>query len=219
MPKTSWSNSSNPDSSPSPYPMKITQVILLTHCLVSLLLSGCAARTIVMDPNAPSRKGDVVTAGLDHPDLARVAREMLESLRSRGVLEKSPRQPALLGISRFRNDTGLHIDLDIDKLVGDIRADLTRDGKVEIEPFYRVGGRPEDPLVYEQYRKDRFLKSLPERDPDFNLSGTVIINRARQERKTLNTYTFQFRLTSNTTFTQVWQESAVVQKISERPLF
>ena len=172
-----------------------------------------------MDPNAPTRKRDVVTAGLDPRDLARVASEMLESLRSKGVLEKGPRQPALLGISRFRNDTASHIDSDIDKLLGDIRTDLTRDGKVEIEPFYRVGGRPEDPLAYEQYQKDRFLKGLPERDPDFNLSGAVILNRARQGRKTLNTFTFQFRLTSNTTFTQVWQESGVVQKISEQPIF
>ncbi len=201
--------------------MKTTKLKLLGCGLASLLLIGCGTTRTTTDSKGPTGTQDsVVTAGVDPRDLARIASEMLESLRTKGTLDPRDKKPVLLGISRFRNDTGLHDrELNMEALVGQIRADLTRDGKVEIEPFYRVGGKPEDQVAYDLWRRKNFLENRPERDPDFTLSGTVLQHRARQGNKTEITYTFQLRLISMATSSQVWEDSREVTKLSKRPIF
>src|SRR5439155_4389861 len=148
---------------------------ILTNSLlagaIAMGLVGCAepARRI------PETESITTVGNIDIQDWNLAATDMSKSLVNSGVLEKSPRKPAVLAMSRIVNNTTQQVDVDL--LTKSIRQTLLESGKVVTTTTFGSDSNVEDPMA-------RQIKEARERAdgrppgtgdlPDYTLSGKLI---------------------------------------------
>lgn len=192
------------------------KVFSLSLLSAALLLTGCGSNAVYVDSGGPETV--VSLDSINIQDWSRAADEMVESLLNSGVLEQSPRQPAVLAISRIVNNTTQVVDTDM--LTGKIRADLNRTGKVLTSTTVGLGGRAQDPLAREAQELARFSagERAPSNDmPDYTLSGKIMEDQVRAGRTRQTTYIFQLALTDVRRGLAVWEDERQITKQGTRP--
>ena len=184
----------------------------------ALALGGCNSGVQDVDATGPEA---VKTLGeIDPRDWSRAADEMVQSLLTSSVLESAPRSPAVMGISRIRNRTGLQIDTDL--LTKKIRTSLNQSGKVLTTTVIGLGGQPEDPMAAGEAQRREFFaedeKTAPKVErPDYTLSGKIIGQETRGQKATQVTYAFQLSLTDVRTGLAVWEDERLISKKQNNP--
>lgn len=144
-------------------------------------------------------------------DWANAGDQMVQSLLTSGVLERAPRQPALMAISRIVNNTMQQVDTDY--LTKQIRVALLQSGKVETTTTMGLGGVGEDPLAQGFQEEAEFMGTAPAQEtPFFTLSGKLLEDRARAGKVRQTTYTFQLSLTEVASGRAVWEDQVQITK-------
>lgn len=192
--------------------MKHQNLILPSFILIAALgFSGCATtQGSYVDSQGP----DTLVAGnqITITDFYTASDEMVNSLVSSGALDRAPKQPAVLAISRITNDT--REQFDTDQLVKKIRVALLQTGKVMTSTTVGYGGNAEDKIQESLIAKEAYLEGKnysPSSNVDFTLSGKIIqppkvrVGSARQ-----NSYIFQLSLSANGL--AVWEGEKTITK-------
>ena len=161
-----------------------------TLCLCLALVSGCCLITGCATTTVTESKDKLVTQEPDTQDFAAKAEEMVASMLDSSVLDKVPKQPAVIVVGRIVSTVGFHVDSSL--LTKKIRVALNK-GKKAITDT--TGG---------------VLNA-----PDFTLSGKIIDTYRRVGNKSQHTYTFQLSLTDNQGLA-VWEEEKEVTKLTKR---
>jgi len=195
--------------------MKLQKTILLFASIASaLIFSGCASTGGGSYVN--SQGPDTLVAGnqITITDFYIASDEMVNSMVSSGALDRAPKQPAIMAISRVINDT--REQFDTDQLVKKIRVALNQTGKVMTTTTVGFGGNAEDKLAESAAAKEAYLSGKtysPSSKVDFTLSGKIIqppkvkVGSDRQ-----NSYIFQLTLTQVGSGLAVWEDEKTITK-------
>ena len=189
--------------------MKRTLAICSLASLVAL--SACGTPATYKD----SRGNDLVVS-LDQPnvqDFNQAADKLVQSMLVSGVLERAPRKPAVMGISRIVNDTSSQFDTD--QLTKKIRVSLLNTGKIEVTNTIGLGGTPEDPMAKGVQDMKDFesgnSNKMPDL-PDYTLTAKILENRANAGNTRQVSYIFQMSLTDTRSGRGVWEGEETVTK-------
>ncbi|HUB27669.1 MAG TPA: hypothetical protein VL992_19750 [Tepidisphaeraceae bacterium] len=180
-----------------------------------LLAAGCADSTPAhyVDTNGPNT---VVTVhGIDPQDWNRAAADMVQSLLASPAIDSAPRHPAVMAISRIKNETDQEVDIDL--LVKNIRVGLLQSGKVVTSTTVAIGGNAEDPLAKGTVEQEQFYNgnnNAPPDLPDFTLSGKIIEEDVNAGDVRQSTYTFMLSLTDRSG-NAVWEDQKQITKQGE----
>ena len=193
---------------------------LLTALLLMTTLALAACNNNVEDVDAGGPEAVKTLGEIDPRDWSRAADEMVQSLLTGGALENAPRQPAVMAISRIRNNTDQQIDIDL--LTKKIRTSLLQSGKVQTTTVIGLGGSAEDPLAKgEAQRSEFFTEGTPQQTkierPDYTLSGKIIRQRSEGRSETQVTYAFQLSLTDTKSGLAVWEDERLIAKKQRNP--
>lgn len=194
--------------------MKHQNLILPSIILVSaLVFSGCATtQGTYVDSQGP----DTLVAGnqITITDFYTASDEMVNSLVSSGALDRAPKQPAVLAISRMTNDT--REQFDTDQLVKKIRVALSQTGKVMTSTTVGYGGNAEDKMAESLEAKKAYLEGKnysASSKVDFTLSGKIIQPpKVRVGSDRQNSYIFQLSLTEVGSGLAVWEDEKTITK-------
>ena len=193
-------------------------LFILTGLFVLIFLTGCAStKAGYIDP-----RGTETIVSLNQiniQDWNNAADQLVMSLLDSGSLERAPRQPAILSISRIINNTQQHVDTD--SLIKKIRVSLNRTGKVMTSTTLGMGGRAEDPLAKDAAEYAAFMNDKPAAStttlPDFSLSGKLLEDRVRAGKDRQVTYSFQMSLTEVGSGLAVWEDEVQITKAGKKP--
>jgi len=194
--------------------MKLQKLFLsFTALATALFMGGCATNQgTYVDSRGPDTLvvGDQITV----TDFYIASDEMVNSLVSSGALERSPKQPAILGISRIINDT--REQFDTDQLVKKIRVALNQTGKVMTTTTVGYRGNAEDKFAEAINAKKEYLEgkaAVPDATPDFTLSGKIIQTaKVKVGKQRQNSYIFQLSLTEVRSGIAVWEGEETITK-------
>jgi uncharacterized protein (TIGR02722 family) len=187
------------------------QPIAVASFLVLATLVACGPQATYKD----SRGNDLVVS-LDQPniqDFNQAADNLVQSMMVSGVLERAPRQPAVMGISRVVNDTSTAFDTD--QLVKKIRVALLQTGKIEVTTTIGLGGKPEDPMAKGVQDMKDFESGQSNRMPDlpdYTLTSKILENRASAGDTRQVSYIFQMSLTDTRSGRAVWEGEETITK-------
>lgn len=164
----------------------------------------------------PKQKTVINATQISPSEWAEAAEKLISNLLSSDVLARIENPPAIMAISRIRNDTTMQID--IDSLTKKIRVALNQSGKILTTTTLGLGGKAEDPLAKESAEYAQFMggEKQETRLPDFTLSGKIIESRIKQGRETLITYTFQLSLTDVKSGLAIWEAEEAIAKTSRK---
>lgn len=194
--------------------MKYKNKLLLSAAVASaLLFAGCGTTGgTYVDSQGP----DTLVAGnqITITDFYIASDEMVNSLVSSGALDRAPKQPAVLAISRVINDT--REQFDTDQLVKKIRVALNRTRKVMTSTTVGYGGNAEDKMAESTGAKEAYLAGetySPSSNVDFTLSGKIIQPpNVRDGNQRQNSYIFQLSLTEIKSGLAVWEDEKTITK-------
>jgi len=188
-----------------------TVICALTAAVFAV--AGCSDQptvTKVSDVNDP-KGGSLTSAAIDPQDFNNAGAAMVQSLLNSGALDNAPRKPAVLVMSRIKNETSYVIDLDL--LTKNIRVALLQSGKVQVSTTAGLGGKAEDPYAQEKAQENQFVNGAPQQQQDYTLSGKIIEQYTRVGDQRQHTYTFQLSLTDIRSGTAVWEDQRQVGKV------
>ena len=166
-----------------------------------------------------SRGNDLVVS-LDQPniqDFNQAADKLVQSMMVSGVLERAPRKPAVMGISRIVNDTSSQFDTD--QLTKKVRVALLNTGKIEVTNTIGLGGTPEDPMAkgVQDMKDFESGKSNKMPDlPDYTLTAKILENRASAGDTRQVSYIFQMSLTDTRSGRGVWEGEETITKQGQK---
>jgi uncharacterized protein (TIGR02722 family) len=185
--------------------------------LVITFLTGCATRG-ARYINPQGNETIVSLNQINIQDWNNAADRLVSSLLESGVLERAPKQPAVLAISRLINNTQQHVDTD--SLTKKIRVALNRTGKVVTTTTMGLGGRAEDPLAKSAAEYAAFMNDEPATAtthlPDYSLSGKLLEDRVSVGKDRQTTYSFQLSLTEVGSGLAVWEDETQITKAGRR---
>ena len=187
-----------------------------TAAATALLFTGCASKNDAryVDPQGPQTI--VSLDRINIQDWNNAADRLVASLLASGVLERAPEQPAIMAVSRIRNNTQQQVDTD--SLTKKIRVALTQTGKVVTTTTLGPDGRVEDPLAAEVAAMQAFMSGEKQRTllPYYTLSGKLLEDRVRSGNTQQVTYTFQLSLTTTRNGLAVWEDEQLITKQGQR---
>ncbi len=182
---------------------------------LALLATGCASK----NARYVDAQGPETIVSLDRiniQDWNAAADKLVASLLASGVLERAPQQPAVMAVSRIRNNTQQQVD--IDSLTKKIRVSLMQTGKVLTTTTLGPDGKVEDPLASEVGAMGAFMAGEKQTTtlPYYTLSGKLLEDRVRSGNVRQTTYTFQLSLTTVRDGLAVWEEETQITKQGQR---
>jgi uncharacterized protein (TIGR02722 family) len=183
---------------------------------VGILSAGAFAVTIGCEQPAKRipETGSITTVGqIDIQDWNTAATDLSKSMINSGVLENSPRKPAVLAMSRIVNNTTQQVDIDL--LTKSIRQTLLGTGKIVTTTTFGSDSNVEDPMARQikQAREQAEGKQPSIGDlPDYTLSGKLIEVRSTAGNMRQATYAFQLSLTDSRTGYAVWEGQKQITK-------
>lgn len=188
--------------------------ILFTGTLTGLLLmgflwtSGCGQRAQRIDQ--PQRITTIEQ--IDIQDWEEAARDMLDSLFTRGPLRADRDQPTLLQVTPIRNET-TDRGINTGHLTEYMLTELNRSRRAEAVRWR------EDDTLREQRDLEEFLREreIAVRQFDYTLGGRIIEERRRVGRTRQSTFVFIIWLNDPDTGSSIWQERMTIDKQGTRP--
>jgi uncharacterized protein (TIGR02722 family) len=193
----------------------MTRSILPASLLLALVVgcqSGGGARVV-------NETQSITTVNsIDIQDWNAAANQLSLELLASGVFERAPRQPSVLAISRFINNTTEQVDMDL--LNKTVRINLLNSGKVQTSTVMGLGGVGSDPLAQELAAERAILNRGQEAaagaNPDYTLTGKIIQVQSRAGSVRQSVFAFQLALTDIRSGTAVWEGEKQIIKQGRR---
>jgi uncharacterized protein (TIGR02722 family) len=178
------------------------------------LIAGCGTPATYTDPSN-SKTAVVNLNKINVQDWDNASNEMIQSLLGSQVLDRAPKQPAILAMDRIVNKTS-DANLDTDMLEKKIRIALNKTGKCQTMTTYGV--KAESQIAKDVQDRDAFLAggAPVDRSPDYTLTGKIIEDVARDGSTRQVTYVFQLSLSDRRSGTAVWEDEKKIQKTGTR---
>lgn len=195
--------------------MKHKSLVLLPALAAALLATGCATN----DAKYVDSQGPNTVVSLDRiniQDWNNAADKLVASLLASGVLERAPEQPAVMGVSRIRNNTQQQVD--IDSLTKKVRVALNQTGKVVTTTVVGIDGKVEDPMAADVGAMNSFMAGEKQKTtlPYYTLSGKLLEDRVQSGKTEQITFTFQLSLTTVKDGLAVWEDETQITKQGNR---
>jgi hypothetical protein len=190
--------------------------LVTTAAAAALLLTGCASKN---DARYVDSQGPNTIVSLDRiniQDWNNAADKLVASLLSSGVLDRAPELPAVMAVSRIRNNTQQQVDTD--SLTKKIRIALNQTGKVVTTTTMGPDGTVEDPMAADLGAMQAFLAGEKQKTlvPYYTLSGKLLEDRVRSGNTQQITFTFQLSLTTTKNGLAVWEGEELITKQGQR---
>jgi uncharacterized protein (TIGR02722 family) len=194
--------------------MKSTRILLLSLAGASAaFLSGCASdsgNAKYVDSQGPQT---IVSLNqINIQDWNNAAEKLVAQLLASGALERAPELPAIMAISRIRNNTQQQVDTD--SLTKKIRIALNQTGKVVTTTTMGPDGKVEDAMAADAGAMSAFMAGQKQvtKLPYYTLSGKLLEDRAKAQGVRQVTYTFQLSLTTVKDGLAVWEGEEQITK-------
>ena len=187
-----------------------TKILLPLIVTVAAVIAGCGTPGHYVETGG--RENIVSVNDVNIQDFISAGNAMTASLLSSGVLDRVPKPPAILAMSRIVNNTGQQIDTDL--LTKRIRVALLQSGKAVTTTTF---GQVEDPLAKSIQQEQVATGNQPATPlPNFTLSGKIIqVNAASGDYKQA-TFSFQLSMTDQRGLA-VWEDQKEITKQGSKP--
>lgn len=187
-----------------------------TAAAAALLLTGCATKN---DAKYVDSQGPATIVSLDRiniQDWNNAADKLVASLLASGTLDRAPELPAVMAVSRIRNNTQQQVDTD--SLTKKIRIALNQTGKVVTTTTLGPDGKVEDAMAADVGAMQTFMAGEKQKTtlPYYTLSGKLLEDRVRSGSTQQVTYTFQLSLTTVKNGLAVWEGEEQITKQGQR---
>ena len=191
-------------------------ILATTTAAAALVLTGCASKNNAryVDPQGPQT---IVSLNqINIQDWNAAADKLVAKLLASNVLERSPELPAVMAISRIRNNTSVQVDTD--NLTKKIRVALLDTGKVVTTTTLGPDGKVEDAMAAEVGSMQAFMAGEKQKTvlPYYTLSGKLLEDSVRVGNTRQVTYTFQLSLTTVRNGLAVWESEEQITKQGQR---
>ncbi len=196
--------------------MKTRTIEIVT--LISILLAGCAPKTVNID--VVNDEGKPVMA-LDYRDFDQAASGMIQSMLGSGALKKPGGGRYVVTTGRIVNDTMQRIDTD--QLMAKVEEELMNSGQVVMTSA--VGGKGAgDKMIYkvrdirdsdvgDEFKKDTIPAKRQLIAPELSISGKIFQRNIRYDKNRQQVeYYFQLKITDLTTGLRFWQKETIIGK-------
>ncbi len=182
----------------------------------ALLLSGCATKNDAKYVDSQGPNTIVSLNQINIQDWNNAADKLVSSLLASGVLERAPELPAVMAISRIRNNTQQQVDTD--NLTKKIRIALNQTGKVVTTTTLGADGKVEDAVAADVGAMQSFMAGEKQKTvlPYYTLSGKLLEDRVSSGSTKQVTYTFQLSLTTTKNGLAVWEGEEQITKQGQR---
>jgi len=197
--------------------MKSTRLLVLALTGASAaFLSGCATQNNAKYVDSQGPNTIVSLSQINIQDWNNASEKLVASLLASGVLERAPELPAVMAISRIRNNTQQQVDTD--SLTKKIRIALNQTGKVVTTTTMGPDGRVEDAMAADAGAMGAFMdgKKQVTKLPYYTLSGKLLEDRASVGSTKQVTYTFQLSLTTVKDGLALWEGEELITKQGQR---
>lgn len=187
-----------------------------TAAAAALLLSGCATKNDAKYVDSQGPNTIVSLNQINIQDWNNAADKLVASLLASGVLERAPELPAVMAISRIRNNTQQQVDTD--NLTKKIRIALNQTGKVVTTTTLGADGKVEDAVAADVGAMQSFMAGEKQKTvlPYYTLSGKLLEDRVSSGGTKQVTYTFQLSLTTTKNGLAVWEGEEQITKQGQR---
>lgn len=197
--------------------MKSTRLTLLALTAASAaFLTGCATQNNAKYVDSQGPNTIVSLNSINIQDWNTAADKLVASLLASGVLERAPELPAVMAISRIRNNTQQQVDTD--SLTKKIRIALNQTGKVVTTTTMGPDGRVEDAMAADAGAMGAFMAGQKQvtKLPYYTLSGKLLEDRVSVGSTKQVTYTFQLSLTTVKDGLAIWEDEQLITKQGQR---
>ncbi len=197
--------------------MKSTRLTLLALTAASAaFLTGCATQNNAKYVDSQGPNTIVSLNSINIQDWNTAADKLVASLLASGVLERAPELPAVMAISRIRNNTQQQVDTD--SLTKKIRIALNQTGKVVTTTTMGPDGRVEDAMAADAGAMGAFMAGQKQvtKLPYYTLSGKLLEDRVSVGSTKQVTYTFQLSLTTVKDGLALWEGEELITKQGQR---
>ena len=192
--------------------------LILTTALAAtaLLATGCASKNDARYIDSKGPETIVSLNAINIQDWNMAADKLVASLLASGVLERAPELPAVMAISRIRNNTQQQVDTD--SLTKKIRIALNQTGKVVTTTTLGPDGKVEDAMAADVGAMGAFMAGEKQKTilPFYTLSGKLLEDRVRSGSVNQTTFTFQLSLTTTSNGLAVWEDEQLITKQGQR---
>lgn len=183
---------------------------------VALFATGCATKN---DAKYVDSQGPATIVSLDSiniQDWNNAADKLVSSLLASNVLDRAPELPAVMAVSRIRNNTQQQVDTD--SLTKKIRIALNQTGKVVTTTTLGPDGKQEDAMAADVGAMQAFMAGEKQKTtlPYYTLSGKLLEDRVKSGNTRQVTYTFQLSLTTVKDGLAVWEGEEQITKQGQR---
>lgn len=195
----------------------------MKHILTATLLAGAALFATGCASNQNARYVDsqgpqtiVSLNQINIQDWNNAADKLVASLLASNVLDRAPNLPAVMAVSRIRNNTQQQVDTD--SLTKKIRIALNQTGKVVTTTTLGPDGKVEDAMAADVGAMNAFMSGEKQKTtlPYYTLSGKLLEDRASAGSTRQVTYTFQLSLTTVKDGLAVWEGEELITKQGQR---
>lgn len=192
--------------------------LILTTALAAaaLLATGCATNQNARYIDSKGPETVVSLNQINIQDWNMAADKLVASLLASGVLERAPELPAVMAVSRIRNNTQQQVDTD--SLTKKIRIALNQTGKVVTTTTLGPDGKVEDAMAADVGAMNAFMAGEKQKTilPYYTLSGKLLEDRASSGGTRQVTYTFQLSLTTTANGLAMWEGEEQITKQGQR---
>lgn len=190
--------------------------LLSSTAALALLATGCATKN---DAKYIDSQGPATIVSLDSiniQDWNNAADKLVSSLLASNALDRAPELPAVMAVSRIRNNTGVQVDTD--NLTKKIRVALLDTGKVVTTTTLGPDGKQEDAMAADVGAMQAFMAGEKQKTtlPYYTLSGKLLEDRVKSGNTRQVTYTFQLSLTTVKDGLAVWEGEEQITKQGQR---
>ena len=192
---------------------------ILTATLLAgavLFASGCASNQNARYVDSQGPQTIVSLNQINIQDWNNAADKLVASLLASNVLDRAPNLPAVMAVSRIRNNTQQQVDTD--SLTKKIRIALNQTGKVVTTTTLGSDGKVEDAMAADVGAMNAFMSGEKQKTtlPYYTLSGKLLEDRASAGSTRQVTYTFQLSLTTVKDGLAVWEGEELITKQGQR---
>jgi penicillin-binding protein activator len=191
-------------------------VLLAATASVALLATGCATKHDARYVDSQGPDTVVSLSRINIQDWNNAADKLVASLLASNVLDRAPELPAVMAVSRIRNNTQQQVDTD--SLTKKIRIALNQTGKVVTTTTLGPDGKVEDAMAADVGAMQTFMAGEKQKTtlPYFTLSGKLLEDRVESGKTRQTTYTFQLSLTRVKDGLAVWEDETQITKQGQR---
>lgn len=196
--------------------------ILFLLCTAIFTFTGCGTAAHRLDPDTD--KGIITVRDLDFKDYQLAAEDLITKLlKSHRIPRQDDGQPPIVMVSRIKNSTSAHLDVQLLTQKVTIALDQSQQARTTTRVYQEGEFDPGTSRTRELTEEEGFDRSTLQQEttllaPRYSLSGEITELYRKQGRKQESYYQIYMTLTDTRTGIAIWQDANEIVKQEKRPL-